>query len=59
MVASGVRSSWLASATNRRIRSSDAVRAANACSIWPSMTFSAPDSRPTSVVGGSGGTRRD
>ncbi len=54
---SGVRSSWLASVTNRRIRSSDAFaacaeasRSPNADSIWLSMPFSATESRPTSVI---------
>ena len=41
MPASGVRSSWLASATKRRICSSDSARAANADSIWASMPLSA------------------
>ena len=55
---SGVRSSWLASATNRRIRSSerravasDAARAPNAPSIWASMALSARPGRPISVRG--------
>ena len=63
---SGVRSSWLASATNWRIRSSDRraaasdlVRARNEDSIWASMAFSARPSRPTSVRGSWSGTRRD
>ncbi len=63
---SGVRSSWLASATNWRIRSSerraaasDRVRASNDVSIWASMLFSDRPSRPTSVVGSWSGTRRD
>ena len=56
MTLSGVRSSWLASATKRRIRSSDSRAVAsdsdwarNAVSIWLSMPFSALPSRPTSV----------
>ncbi len=63
---SGVRSSWLASATNWRIRSSerraaasDRVRASNDVSIWASMLFSDRPSRPTSVAGSWSGTRRD
>ena len=58
MVVSGVRSSWLASVMNRRIRSSEprAVSAedseeATACWIWVSIPLSANDSRPTSVRG--------
>ena len=63
---SGVRSSWLASATNWRIRSSDRraassdrVRAWNDDSIWASIRFSDRASRPTSVRGSRSGTRRD
>ena len=63
---SGVRSSWLASATNWRIRSSerraaasDRSRAWNEASIWASIAFSARPSRPTSVAGSCSGTRRD
>ena len=63
---SGVRSSWLASATNWRIRSSDRraaasdrVRAWNDDSIWASIRFSDRPSRPTSVRGSRSGTRRD
>ncbi len=63
---SGVRSSWLASATNWRIRSSerraaasDRVRASNDDSIWASMVFSDRPSWPTSVAGSWSGTRRD
>src|ERR1700716_995978 len=51
MAVSGVRSSWLASATKRRSRSSEAVRSAKAVSIWLSMAFSARPSRPISVSG--------
>jgi hypothetical protein len=63
---SGVRSSWLASATNWRIRSSerraaasDCSRARNEASIWASIAFSARPSLPTSVCGSWSGTRRD
>ena len=59
MVTSGVRSSCEASATKRRIRRSEAVRAANAASMCASMALSEADSRPTSVVGFSISTRRD
>ncbi len=65
MVVSGVRSSWLASVMNRRIRSSEprAVSAedsedATACWIWVSIPLSAKESRPTSVRGSRSGTRR-
>ncbi len=54
MVVSGVRSSWLASATKRRSRASESARAANACSIWASMLLSAAESRPTSVPASAG-----
>ena len=61
-----MRSSWLASATNWRIRSSerraaasDRVRASNDDSIWASIVFSDRPSRPTSVTGSWSGTRRD
>ena len=65
IVVSGVRSSWLASVMNRRIRSSD-VRACSADDsddatarwICASMPLSANDSRPTSVRGSRCGTRR-
>ena len=52
-----MRSSWLASATKRRSRSSDArasasgLLARNAVSIWPSIPLSDADSRPISVRG--------
>ncbi len=56
MVVSGVRSSWLASATKRRMRASDsraadseASVAAKACWIWVSMLLSERESRSTSV----------
>ena len=61
---SGVRSSWLASATNRRIRacdrsalSSEAARAANAVSMSVSMLFRAVDSWPIAVRGSATDTR--
>ncbi len=61
-----MRSSWLASATKRRIRSSlarasdsDASRARNADSIWSTIPLKALESRPTSVRGSLSGTRRD
>ena len=60
----GVRSSWEASATNRRSRCSEsrsrrseASRALKADSIRVSMTFRVRASRPTSVVSFSPGTR--
>ena len=60
-----MRSSWLASAMNRRIRSadsraasSDCSRSWNADSIWLSMMFSDRPSRPISVSGSRSGTRR-
>ena len=56
---SGVRSSCDASPTNRRSRASDAVRSANAASIWPIIALSASPSRPTSVCSSAGSTRRD
>ena len=55
----GVRSSWLASATKRRSRSSEADRSAKAVSIWLSMAFRARPSRPISVSGSAGSTRRE
>ena len=65
MVVSGVRSSWLASVMNRRIRSSDprAFSAedsedANASWIWVSIPLSASDNWPTSVRGSHCGIRR-
>ena len=51
IAASGVRSSWLASATNWRTFISLACRAASALSTWPSMWFSAEPTWPTSVRG--------
>ena len=54
----GVRSSCEASARNRRSRSSDALRSANATSICASIAFSATPSCPTSVRSSSWGTRR-
>ncbi len=59
IVASGVRSSCEASATNRRIRASEAVRTPNACSICVSIPFSAALRRPTSVCSDACGTRCD
>jgi hypothetical protein len=47
--ASGVRSSWLASATNWRTWVSDSCRAASDCSTWSSSRLSAVPTRPTSV----------
>ena len=72
MVVRGVRSSWLASATKRRIRSSERLAASSerralaseaalapkADSIWASMVLRARPSRPTSVRGSRSGTRR-
>ena len=59
-----MRSSWLASATKRRIRSSepracssDACWARKALSIRESIPFSAVVSRPTSVRSSPAGTR--
>ena len=71
MVVRGVRSSWLASATKRRIRSSERLAASSdrralaseaalapkADSIWASMVLRARPSRPTSVRGSRSGTR--
>src|ERR687897_247991 len=51
MAVSGVRSSCEASATNRRIRCSDAVRAARASAMRSSMRLRARPSRPTSLAG--------
>ena len=59
MVTSGVRSSCEASAAKRRIRASDAIRAAKAVSMCASMALSELPSRPTSVLGFSISTRRD
>jgi hypothetical protein len=57
--ASGVRNSWLASATNRRARASDSARAAAASSIRSSMPLNVTARLPTSVVGAAtSGTRR-
>ena len=57
--ASGVRSSWLASAKNWRICSWLASRSCTVASILVSMPFSAPPSRPTSLRGLCGATRSD
>ena len=54
---SGVRSSCDASAAKRRSCRSDAVRSANAASIWASMALRAVASRPTSVPSLACGTR--
>ncbi|MFC5126006.1 hypothetical protein ACFPRL_22405 [Pseudoclavibacter helvolus] len=51
MEASGVRSSWLASATNWRIFASLASRAVNAREMCPSIVLKACPIRPTSVRG--------
>ena len=63
---SGVRSSWLASATKRRIRSSDrsarpspSARARYAVSMLASITSRASASRPTSVFPAGWSMRRD
>ena len=60
-----MRSSWLASAMKRRIRSSDwcaaasdSSRAWKAVSIWLSMTFNDRPRLPISVRGSRSGTRR-
>ena len=65
MAVSGVRSSWLASAMKRRMRSSDwtaassdSCRSWKADSIWVSMALIERPSRPTSVRGSRSGTRR-
>ena len=55
-VATGVRSSWLASAAKRRSRSSPACRRASASPTWPSMWLSAAPTWPTSVRGSVSGT---
>ena len=47
----GVRSSWEASATNRRRRASDAVRWSKASSMRPSMPLRATPRSPASVPG--------
>ena len=53
-----MRSSCDAWARKRRKASSDALRRANACSICASMALRARPSRPTSVRGSAGSTRR-
>ena len=58
MLVSGVRSSWEASARKRRSFSSVAARSANASSMRLSMVFRLRPSRPTSVRGSAGCTRR-
>ena len=57
MAASGVRSSWLASAAKRRSRASEAARRARAASTWPSIRLNADPTWPTSVRGLASGTR--
>ena len=57
MAASGVRSSWLASAAKRRSRASEAARRARAASTWPSIRLNAVPTWPTSVRGLASGTR--
>jgi len=56
MAASGVRSSWLASAANRRSRVSLAARCRSAVSTWPSMRLNASPTWPVSVSGSVSGT---
>ena len=56
---SGVRSSWLASATKRRNLFSLAVRAAKDSSIRESIALSEVTKRPTSVSGLASGRRAD
>ncbi len=58
MLVSGVRSSCEASARKRRSFSSVAARSANASSMRPSIVFRLRPSRPTSVRGSAGCTRR-
>ena len=58
MLVSGVRSSWEASARKRRSFSSVAARSANASSMRLSIVFRLRPSRPTSVRGSAGCTRR-
>ena len=53
-----MRSSWEASATNWRRRSSEADFSSKATSIWVSMAFRAEPRRPISVPGRPSGTRR-
>ena len=59
--ASGVRSSWLASATNWRTRVSLSCRAVSAAETCPSIRLSAAPTWPTSVRGSvsASGTRSD
>src|ERR1700722_12352064 len=56
MAASGVRSSWLASAANRRSRDSLAARLRSAVSTCPSMRLNAIPTWPVSVSGLVSGT---
>ena len=57
IAASGVRSSWLASETNRFIFAVVSSCSWKLCSIRVSMALSETDSEPTSVFSGAGGTR--
>ncbi len=57
MVATGVRSSWEASATNWRKRASDAERRSKASSIRPSIPLRATPRSPASVPAAPSGTR--
>src|SRR6478752_6937315 len=57
MAARGVRSSWLASATNWRSCISLSCRASKAAPTWSSMWLSAAPTWPTSVAGSASGTR--
>jgi hypothetical protein len=56
MAARGVRSSWLASAANRRSRDSLAARRRRAFSTWPSIRLNASPTWPVSVAGSASGT---
>ena len=56
MAARGVRSSWLASAANRRSRASLAARRRSAVSTWPSIRLNASPTWPVSVSGSVSGT---
>ena len=56
MAASGVRSSWLASAANRRSRASLAARRRSAVSTCPSIRLNASPTWPVSVPGSVSGT---
>jgi hypothetical protein len=56
MAASGVRSSWLASAANRRSRFSLAARRLSASCTCPSIRLKASPTWPVSVAGSVSGT---